>query len=79
MFNINISNTLAVASLVIFQLSKEESFNLTKFVTNIKIHSGRLESLYFKFNINFRIEQRALYKSYPPLHHFTYFNFNGRL
>ena len=28
-------------------------------------------------NICIRIEHRALYKSYPPIHHFTYFNLNG--
>ena len=24
------------------------------------------------------MEHRALYKSYPPLHHFNYFNYNGK-
>ena len=39
--SINILNSLMVASSERSQLSREESFNLTKYVTNIKIPSGR--------------------------------------
>jgi len=60
-----------------YQYLRETSYGLQHDISTFKGRKLQLEKICEKYKDPFRVEHRALYKSYPPLHHFTYFNYNG--
>lgn len=60
-----------------YQYFKQSAGGLLRDVTTFKGRKFQLDKMCDKYKDPFRIEHRALYKSYPPIHHFTYFNLNG--